>query len=197
MFEEKFSKQQKLEAIQKYNNGESASAIGRYFNVSEGLITRILKSENIKIRKNNLPAQLDKNIIELYNNGKSIKYITKLYKSSNGRIEKFLIENKVSLRNYRTPRSDIWKPNKELSDKIIQEYNNGKSARQISLVCDVADVTITDFLKRNNIRIKGHADSNRNRYGYKLNENVFDEINEESAYWIGFILSDGNILIIR
>lgn len=188
-----FSEQQKLEVLQKYADGQSASSIGGYFKVSEGLITKILKSNNIEIKRKNLPASFDNNIIELYNNGRSIKYITKLYKSSNGRIEKFLIENKVSLRNYRTPRSDIWKPNKELSDEIIQEYNNGKSARQIGFKYCIANVTVTDFLKRNNIKIRKHPEANRMRYGYGLNENVFDEINEESAYWIGFILSDGNV----
>lgn len=193
MFKEKFSEQQKIEAVQKYIGGKSASAVGRYFGVSEGLIARILKSHNIQIRKNNSPAILDDNIIKLYNEGKSIKYIKLLYKSSDGRIEKFLFDNNIALRDYKCPRSDIWKPDKELANKIIDNYNSGVSALQLGIIYGVADVTITDFLKRNNINIRKHPDANRNRYGYGLNENVFNEINEESAYWIGFILSDGNI----
>jgi len=188
-----FSKLHHTEILQRYADGESASAIGRYFSVSEGLITRILKSKNIETRKNNSPAFLDNKIVTLYNEGKSIKYITKLYKSRSGRIEKFLLENNVELRNYRTPRSDIWKPDCESANDIILEYKDGISAKQLGFKYGVADVTITDFLKRNNIEIKTHSEAIRDRYGYNLNENVFDEINEESAYWIGFTLSDGNI----
>ncbi len=152
MFKEKFSEQQKAKAIKEYFSGKSASSIGKCSGVSGGLIIRILKSNNIEIRKNNLPAILDQNITKLYNNGKSLKYIAKLYKSSSARIEKFLLDNGIKIRDYRCPRSDIWKPDKELSDKIVSNYNNGISARQISFECGVADVTITDFLKRNNIK---------------------------------------------
>lgn len=90
-------------------------------------------------------------------------------------------------------RSDTWNPSIDISEKIIEKYIGGVSARQLGFEHNVADVTITGLLKRNNIKIKTHSKAIRDRYGYGLNENVFDEINEESAYWIGFILADGNV----
>lgn len=87
-------------------------------------------------------------------------------------------------------RSDIWNPSLEVSNKIIQDYKSGISAYKLSFEHNVADVTITDFLKRNNIVVRNRSNSKRTN---QINENIFDQINEESAYWIGFILADGNI----
>jgi len=87
-------------------------------------------------------------------------------------------------------RSDTWQPNEEIASSIIEKYNNGKSALALCHQYGVADVTITKFLKRNNIKIRNASNARRTN---QINENIFDDINEESAYWIGFILSDGNI----
>lgn len=87
-------------------------------------------------------------------------------------------------------RSDAWCPSDNIIKDIIDKYQDGISARQISFEYDIADVTIISLLKRNNIFIRNRSNSRRTN---QIKENVFDEINEESAYWIGFILSDGNI----
>jgi DNA-binding transcriptional regulator WhiA len=87
-------------------------------------------------------------------------------------------------------RSDIWNPTVDIAKKVIQDYKSGISARQLGFKNNVADVTVTDFLKRNNIFIRNRSNAKRTN---QINETIFDEINEESAYWIGFILSDGNI----
>ena len=87
-------------------------------------------------------------------------------------------------------RSDIWNPGSIIAEQIIYDYSSGISARKLGFKYDVADVTITDFLKRNNVFIRNRSNAKRTN---QIKEDIFDEINEESAYWIGFILADGNI----
>jgi len=87
-------------------------------------------------------------------------------------------------------RSDTWNPEPVIAKQVIVDYSFGISARKLGFKYGVADVTITDFLKRNDIFIRNRSNAKRTN---QIKEDVFDEINEESAYWIGFILADGNI----
>lgn len=87
-------------------------------------------------------------------------------------------------------RSDIWNFSKEVSDNIIFDYNLGTPARQLGFKHKVSPSTIIKYLKINNVFIRNMSNSKRTN---QIKEDVFDKINEESAYWIGFILSDGNI----
>lgn len=87
-------------------------------------------------------------------------------------------------------RKDIWQPDIEISEIIIEAYKNGKSAQQLGLQHNVADVTITAFLCRAGVKIRNLSDVRRK---YTVNENAFDVITPEAAYWIGFILADGNV----
>ena len=90
----------------------------------------------------------------------------------------------------RKSRSDQWNPGNIIIQEIIQKYQQGISARQLGFEYDVADVTITSFLRRHNIFIRNRSNARRTN---QIKEDVFDTITEESAYWIGFLLADGNV----
>lgn len=90
----------------------------------------------------------------------------------------------------RKSRSDQWNPAEFIVQHVIEEYEKGVSARQLGFKYNVADVTITSLLKRNNVFIRNRSDAKRTN---QIKEDIFDTITEESAYWIGFILADGNI----
>lgn len=90
----------------------------------------------------------------------------------------------------RKGRSDQWNPLENVIQEIIKKYGEGKSARQLSFEYDVADVTITFLLKRHGIFIRNRSNAKRTN---QIKEDIFDVITEESAYWIGFLLADGNV----
>lgn len=90
----------------------------------------------------------------------------------------------------RKSRSDQWNPEEFIVQHIIKEYKNGMSARQLGFKYHMADVTITSLLKRNGIFVRNRSNARRTN---QIREDVFDEVTEESAYWIGFILADGNV----
>lgn len=87
-------------------------------------------------------------------------------------------------------RSDQWNPEERIMQEIIQKYQGGKSARQLAFIYSVADVTITSMLKRHSVPIRNRSDAKRTN---QIKEDIFDTITEASAYWIGFILADGNV----
>ena len=90
----------------------------------------------------------------------------------------------------RKVRSDQWNREDLITQEIIKRYKEGTSARQLSFLYSVADVTITSMLKRHGVPIRNRSNSRRTN---QIKEDVFDTITEESAYWIGFILADGNV----
>jgi len=90
----------------------------------------------------------------------------------------------------RKSRSDQWNPSEAVTQEIIGEYEGGKSARQLGFKYNVADVTITSLLKRRGVFVRNRSNAKRTN---QIRENIFDTITEESAYWVGFILADGNI----
>lgn len=90
----------------------------------------------------------------------------------------------------RKSRSDCWNPCDKIVEEIITKYKDGKSARQLGFEYSVADVTITSLLNRRGVFIRNRSNAKRTN---QIKEDVFDTITEESAYWIGFLLADGNV----
>ncbi|KKN70860.1 hypothetical protein LCGC14_0426430 [marine sediment metagenome] len=90
----------------------------------------------------------------------------------------------------RKARSDRWRPEEVVVQEIIRKYEGGMSARQLGFEYKVADVTITFLLKRRGVFIRNRSNAKRTN---QIKEDIFDIITEESAYWIGFILADGNV----
>lgn len=87
-------------------------------------------------------------------------------------------------------RSDQWNPKDSVVQEIIRKYEDGKSARQLGFEYDITDMVITSLLRRHNVFIRNRSDAKRTN---QIKEDIFDTITEESAYWIGFILADGNV----
>jgi hypothetical protein len=74
-----------------------------------------------------------------------------------------------------------------LYPEVVKLYTEENlTAKQISEKLNIGATTVNRILKRNNI------DMNRIYHNkYYFNENAFDSNNPETAYWIGFLLTDG------
>jgi len=90
----------------------------------------------------------------------------------------------------RKVRSDQWNPESSIIQRIIRKYTDGISAKQLGFEYSVVDTTITSLLKRHGVSTRSRSDARRTN---QIREDIFDTITEESAYWIGFILADGNV----
>lgn len=78
----------------------------------------------------------------------------------------------------------------EIQNQIIQDYQSGKSMRQIEKDYNITRATTSKFLEKQGIKT---TKGNHHRI-YHHNEDYFENIdNEHKAYWLGFIFADGHI----
>lgn len=69
---------------------------------------------------------------------------------------------------------------------LIKTYNeNNRSMRATSKVLGTSDKTVIR-------RMKEYGIEWNKKVFYSCNENFFDELNEKSLYWLGFLATDGN-----
>lgn len=78
----------------------------------------------------------------------------------------------------------------ETQEKIVNDYKNGKSIRQIEKDYGVTRPTVSKFLEK----IKVKTEKGNHHRIYTHDENYFETIDsEDKAYWLGFIFADGYI----
>ena len=73
---------------------------------------------------------------------------------------------------------------------VCEQYKNGLSTPKLGKQYGVSHKTIMRAIKRKGFLLRGISKSLQR---YCLDETVFDVITEESAYWLGFLMADGNI----
>lgn len=85
----------------------------------------------------------------------------------------------------------INKVSEEIKQKIIEDYLNNISMRELEKRYDVSRSTIAKYLEKHNIKtVSG------NHYRMYVHDfDFFENINtEEKAYWLGFMFADGYIV---
>lgn len=85
----------------------------------------------------------------------------------------------------------INKCSKEIKEKIVEDYLNNKSLRQIEQDYDVSRATVSKYLEKHGI--KNQKGNHYRKYFHDFN--YFEVIDsEEKAYWLGFMFADGYIV---
>lgn len=75
-----------------------------------------------------------------------------------------------------------------VEDHIVKQYESGFNTVQLGRLYNVSARTILNIIQRHGS--KSRCQSERQRK-YKLNELAFSTINNDSAYWAGFMMADG------
>ena len=87
----------------------------------------------------------------------------------------------------------MWKLTSVEKQKICESYKAGETSPQLALKFKVSAAAICGILNRRKINIRSNSDAQHQRK-CNLDEKVFDNLNEESLYWLGFIFADGCIV---
>jgi intein-encoded DNA endonuclease-like protein len=117
------------EIIKMYEDGLSTHKIGKLINTYDATILRILKRNNIKIRKDfKNPAKEE--IIKMYNYGHSLDEVGKKFNLSGAMISIILEENNIKLRN----KFSYTPINNKLNYNFFNKINNEASAYFLGLM---------------------------------------------------------------
>jgi Mor family transcriptional regulator len=178
-----FSSVQEGLIIDRYLKGGNITEIAEEYQVHSETVRNVLVRNNVpRKRFGIIPVQVGEQIIADYLQGGTLSKLEDKYAYSNSTIFVFLKRNKVSRPPIRCCKLPL-----DQEKEVLDKYDSGMSSMKLSEMYDVKPTTITKILKRNNVRIKGTT-------GYRtctLDETVFDQINERSAYWAGFLMADG------
>lgn len=173
-------KEEILELIEKYRNyptkkiiedylkGFSTYQLGDKYNTSSVTINKLLKQNNIKLRKakdykrekiNYRDVYEVDEMIRLYKKGENTYSIGKIYNISYTTVNKILTSENVKMRaggSYRKEKDY----NKEYPvNAIIKEYRQGISTTKLGIKYNTSKTTISKILKRNNVNLRTVKDN--------------------------------------
>lgn len=181
----KFTKKEKEEIIQMYNNNLSTKKIGSEFNVSPETIRNYLNKWEVSTIPEKYyfnPTAKDKiKIISLYESTYSPEVIANIYGVSRttilNKLKKWGVE--TSEKSYKLVFTE-----KQVENMIYLYKNEGHSVEKIGEIYNVSCSVIYRVFREHSI--------DTSQYRCDINENYFAKIDtREKAYWLGFILADG------
>jgi DNA-binding transcriptional regulator WhiA len=77
---------------------------------------------------------------------------------------------------------------------IVDRYQAGELCADLAREFAVDRSSVYSLLKRKGVQMQDKSYVFRKASGHYLDENVFEAITDDSAYWIGFLLADGAIV---
>lgn len=173
----------------KYDNGYSMTKLGKEYNCNSGTIHHFLKQYNYLkeyVKPNRTKDCADK-IIELFKSGMSMYKIADEVNIKVSSIQKFLQKQGIDTSRGSTQR-DKGNKVKDYKSMIIQLYDEGNNASEISELINCATNSIIRILQSEGIEIRDNTT-------YSVNETYFSSIDtQEKAYILGWMYSDGNVM---
>lgn len=128
-----------------------------------------------------------------YINSESLRDIGKTYNVTTKVIARILKLNNIHIRTKSESKS-FPRPNRRSYDlqteqEIVKLYQAGINIRQLSRRFNLERQSIRTLLQRHNITIIHYSSPRK----YSCNDTFFDQLNEYSCYWMGFLGADGAI----
>lgn len=135
----------------------------------------------------NLSVEQKQQIVATYLSGKSQNKTAIFHNVSRATVSDILTKRHVHVRRQRTLTTNE-------SESACGRYVAGENANLIARSFGVDPATIINHLKRSGIKRRSLSEIKR---VHQLNEQVFANLSNEAAYWIGFLMADGCISKIR
>jgi len=127
-------------------------------------------------------------ILQLYKKGKSMTEIESSTETHRNTIRRQLIAYGIDVD------TEAETKYKELLEQVVKLYQEGKSQIYIEKNLHLTRKTIREHLKSTGVKYKTKSEQWLIRYGNTdLREDAFETITPESAYWLGFLYTDGSI----
>lgn len=181
----------KDEIIQRIKSGESTNSIAKDFKCNPGTIWYFLKARNISptITRSKVYGQEDEYkdiVLQLADQNISAYKIGKQLNISKHTILRWLKKwGRDSSQKCKTNYNDLLK---DKTDLVIELHKQGLSCNEIGKRLNHSGSSVLTLLHSNGYDVSG------NKYKYSVDEKFFESIdNEEKAYILGWMYSDGNV----
>jgi transposase len=179
--------------ITAYQQGCSVPEICSRYGMSDKVIYYVLKLHSTALRPRRgigklLTTEQEAELVSSYQAGMSVMQLASRYGISSSTVYTTLEYAGV----VRRTNSDIFRKLSPLHEaEVIELYQQGLPASQISGRFNINDQTVYNILERHSVCRRSPSEA---AITYPRNEHAFDAIDsEEAAYWLGFIAADGNV----
>lgn len=181
----------KVNKIIELSNSElNMTQVAKIVGVTHKVVNRVAKEYDLQFAKASnakLSYDEEQKVISLFVEGYNTKDISEKMCLNQQRVYKTLKRN-----GYKVPKNQIT-ITQSMKNNIYSMYKDGISTVNIAQKYNICDRTVVKIIKENGIKIR--------RPGSKslvLNERYFDTIDTElKAYFLGFIVADGNVRISK
>lgn len=150
---------EKADFIEDYKNGMSWEKLNQKYNLSDNVITRLLRENNLSGTRSRKTVFDDQErvekVIEMYRNGEKIIDISKKLKIGNKNVSKILQFYGIKIRHEWCYRENDY--SNEITKKIVEAYKSGMQWSDISQTFGVSTYTILKILKKSGITLNRRA----------------------------------------
>ncbi len=190
----KLTEEQKGEIVALYQDGLTLSAIASRINICVATVSYLLTHEGIKRRRRcklSEEQQEQEQVVQLYDEGLSLTTIADMFRVSRSVITGVLKRKGRKRSSGMSARELTERQQKE----IVKMYQEGMSLRAIAGKFPISYGTARRLLQQKGVELRPRLEAvNKALTRHNFNANYFDLIDtEEKAYWIGFIMADGNV----
>lgn len=178
------------EWISLYLSGKSTVEIAKAYDTSHKVVWAALKRNNVEMRPAAKFGKVHKEWIDLYVSGWSLGKIADKYGTDAANVL-------YTLKKHGVERRDI--PEHARHEELMpfhaewaKLYKNGMSANDIAKKYNMDDTTVWRAIQGAGVETRSAGLAHR-KYFVK-NNSAFDQIDTfEKAYWLGFLMADGNL----
>lgn len=175
--------------ISKFKEGYSCAQIAREYGYDRKKVSNTLKKQGLQIQRGYTEEIIDQ-AKTLYEQGRSLTKIAKLLGIDRNQLS--LKFQQLGIRQQALP-SDVKQAftETEETNNIVNWYQQGMSIKQISLAVGRSTSYVYRVLQHYDVVV-----TDRVFKRYRLTWEPFHDIEtQEQAYWLGFIMADGNVQI--